>query len=241
MLIVNADDFGASSSATEASATAFAAGVITSCSAMVWMRDSDRASRLAQELGLPVGLHLNLTVPFDGADVPSAAQERQSRLTETFDRASWFTTGSKRPTRRLLEDAVRDQVEQFSASFGVPTHLDGHHHIHVRDEVLEVLPPGIVIRMIVRDPARVDEPASMRERRLHERFTAPSLTLAFERLHPALEGVGLQVLERARSECIEVMTHPLQEGQLDALLSPAWRVTLARLPVGSFDALSAKV
>ena len=52
MLIVNADDFGAAPSATDGILRAWREGTVTSASAMVWMGDSDRASRLtADQMG----------------------------------------------------------------------------------------------------------------------------------------------------------------------------------------------
>jgi predicted glycoside hydrolase/deacetylase ChbG (UPF0249 family) len=238
VLIVNADDFGASPTTTDAVLTAFAAGVITSCSAMVWMRDSSRATELARDLRLPVGLHLNLTAPFDGDDVPQLARQRQFKLTQAFGATTWLDDSPRRPPRKLIVDAVLDQLEQFTAAFGEPTHLDGHHHIHVHDAVLDVLPANLVIRSILRDPLRADEPDNRRERHLHKRFRAPSLTLAFERLHPALGGVGLAPLSRAHKTSLEVMSHPAQPGQLDALMSHDWRAAMARVPVGSFAVLA---
>lgn len=240
MLIVNADDVGASLTTTDAALTAFAGGAISSGSAMVWLRDSNRAAGLTRERGLPLGLHLNLTLPFDGPDVPRAVRERQLQLTDRFDSASWREDLSDAPPRQLLSDAVSDQLEQFRSSYGEPTHLDGHHHVHVHRAVLDVLPRGLAIRPIIREPSRADARPSRRERRLHKQFVTPDLTLAFEHLHPALGGVGLAVVERAITQDLEVMTHPQQASQLQALNSEPWRSVLARIPVGSFAALSGK-
>jgi chitin disaccharide deacetylase len=237
VLIVNADDVGASPNATDAAIEAFGRGAICSCSAMVWMRDSARAAQLARDRDMPVGLHLNLTLPFDATEVPRVARERQLRLTETLHAGSWREDIADRPPRQLLLDAVSDQLEQFRELFGEPTHLDGHHHVHVLDAVLDVLPTDLVIRPILREGAQADARASRRERRLHRRFQAPSVTLAFEHIHPALGGAGFAALERARSDLVEVMCHPQQAGQLEALMSVEWRAALARLPVGSYSAL----
>lgn len=240
MLIVNADDVGASPTTTDAAITAFAAGVISSCSAMVWLRDSSRAAGLARDRGLPVGLHLNLTLPFDGPDVPAAVRDRQLWLTECFGSGSWREDIANSPPHSLLRSAVSDQLEQFASIYGEPTHLDGHHHVHVHQAVLDVLPRGMVIRPILREPGRADARPSRRERRLQKWFRTPDLTLAFEHLHPALGGVGFDLLERARTDNLEVMTHPQQPAQLEALMSAEWRAALAQVPVGSFAAMSLK-
>ena len=238
MLIVNADDVGASVTATNAAIAAFDEGVISSCSAMVWMRDSARAGELARDRGLPVGLHLNLTLPFDAAEVSAPVRDRQMQLIDYFESASWRDDISERPPRQLLRDAVRDQLDQFALSYGNRTHLDGHHHVHVHEVVLGVLPRGMVLRPILREPQLAQARPSQRERRLRRRFRAPTLTLAFEHLHPALGGVGLDLLDRARTDCLEVMVHPQQARQLEALMSLEWRAALARVPLGSFAALA---
>src|SRR3954451_386490 len=90
MLIVNADDFGAAPSATDAILQAFDAQAISSASAMVWMHDSDRAAEIAADRGLPLGLHLNLTLPLPGSRVPAGVAARQLRLTELFAKDSWW-------------------------------------------------------------------------------------------------------------------------------------------------------
>jgi chitin disaccharide deacetylase len=238
VLIINADDLGASTSATDAAIEAFRAGVISSASAMVWMGDSPRAARLVGERGLPVGLHLNLTLPFNSPAVPAAARERQLLLVKSFGRESWREDAGDGPPRELVRAAVQDQFRAFLECYGEPTHLDGHHHVHVHEAVLDVLPRGIVIRPILREPGSTDAPAGRRERRLHKTFQTPEVTLDFVDLHPALGGVGLAPLERALTDCVEVMCHPQQPAQLQALMSAEWRALIARLPVGSFAVLS---
>ena len=61
LLIVNADDWGGDSSATDAILAAFESGGITSTTGFVHMPDSRRAAEIALGHGIPVGLHLNLT------------------------------------------------------------------------------------------------------------------------------------------------------------------------------------
>ena len=61
MLIINADDYGRNAAATDNTLRVFRRGAIISASAMVFMDDSERASQLALEAGLEVGLHLNLS------------------------------------------------------------------------------------------------------------------------------------------------------------------------------------
>ncbi len=234
MLIVNADDFGATPSTTDAICEAFDAAVITSTSGMVWMNDSTRAADIAAERGLSLGLHLNLTLPFSGLDVPQKVQERQLRLTEVFTRDGWWREAGRRIDRKLLSGAIEDQVEGFCELFGQPTHIDGHHHVHLYEAVLDLLPRTWPIRPPLRAPAQVDARLNRRERHLRRRFRAPDLALALDRLKPAAGEASLDVLDRARGLCIEVMTHPRQPPEMEFLRTSEWRATLDSLTLGSY-------
>ena len=238
MLIVNADDFGVSPSASDPTILLFAQGALSSASAMVGMRDTARAASLARECGLPTGLHLNLTLPFAEPTVPAPARERQRRLTEAFGRESWRERGGRDPDGRLIADAIEDQLERFRDAFGEPTHLDGHHHVHVHPAVLEQLPPELLTRPILSVPARACAERSARVRDRPGRAAGPDLCFALGHVHPALGGDGLQALEHARERSLEIMAHPQQERERLALESAAWRQALAALRVGSYADLA---
>jgi predicted glycoside hydrolase/deacetylase ChbG (UPF0249 family) len=238
VLIVNADDFGASRSTTDAICTAFDAAAITSTSTMVWMSDSARAAGIAAEQDLPLGLHLNLTLPFSGRDVPPDVRERQLRLTELFSRDGWWKEAGRRFDRKLLQDAIDDQVERFREQFGQPTHIDGHHHVHLYAAVLDLLPQTWPIRPPLRAPEQAQARRNKRERHLHKRFRAPDLAFALARIQPATGDVGLEVLDCAQRLCVEVMVHPLQRTEMELLTSPEWRARLDSLTLGSYAALA---
>jgi predicted glycoside hydrolase/deacetylase ChbG (UPF0249 family) len=237
MLIVNADDFGASQTVTDAICQTFDAGVVTSTSGMVWMSDTIRASQIALERGLPVGLHLNLTLPFTSHEVPPEVRDRQRRLTDIFTSDGWQDTKARRPTAELLRDAIRDQLDDFCKHFGPPTHIDGHHHVHLHEAVLELLPRTWPIRPVPGRPAEADARPDRRTRSLRARFLAPDLTFTFEHVHPDVGGTGLDLLARAHTACIEVTTHPQRKVELEALLGSEWRQVLAALPLGCYTDL----
>jgi predicted glycoside hydrolase/deacetylase ChbG (UPF0249 family) len=240
MLIVNADDFGASRSASDPVLELFDQHLVSSASAMVRMPDSTRAASLAREREMAVGLHLNLTLPFADTAVPALVGERQRRLTEMLGRESWREGAAENPDAQLLADVIADQLECFRESFGEPTHLDGHHHVHVHPAVLDQLPSELPIRPVLSVPARVEAGAgsSSRERALRRRFLCPDLCFAFEHVHPALGGDGLEVLDHARRGSLEIMVHPQREGERNALFSAEWRGALSTLTVGSYADLA---
>ena len=219
-----------SPSTTDPILECFAAGAISSTSAMVWMPDSARAARLVRERMLPVGLHLNFTLAFPVEGVPDDVRRRQLELTQAFGPESWREPAGRAPAGSLIAAAVDDQLRQFREQFGEPTHLDGHHHVHVHPAVLERLPHELPIRPPL-GPGSAGR--GLGQRWLLRRFRSPDTCLAFERIHPALGGEGLQVLGEARRRVVEVMTHPAM-GQREALLSAEWRAALAALQLGSY-------
>jgi len=234
MLIINADDMGASRSTTDPVLECFAAGTITSTSAMVWMPDTVRCAEIARARGLPVGLHLNFTLPFAADQVPDEIRRRQLTMTRSFRPDSWRGADHGIPTAELIAAAIADQLRGFRELFGEPTHIDGHHHVHLHAAVLTQLPRTLAIR----PPLSPDTGRSFGQRWLLRRFRGPATCLAFAHVHPALGG-GFDQLSDARRRTIEVMVHPAQESELEALRSPEWHRCLAGFPLASYRDLRA--
>ena len=164
MLIVNADDFGASRERVGPGRRAvLPSDVISSASAMVRMRDSARAASLARERG---AAHRPAPQPHPSVRRAGGARRRARAPApphrEFSARESWREDGGESPAGRLLADVIADQLECFRASFGEPSHLDGHHHIHIHPAVLEHLPEDLPIRPILSVPSRADAAARSR-------------------------------------------------------------------------------
>jgi chitin disaccharide deacetylase len=102
-LIVNADDFGLTTGVTDGIVEAHVNGVVTSTSLMVDAAGADHAVALAREHpGLSIGLHFVDDTP--ALDDPAHAASEFAR-----------------------------QLERFRELMGAePTHVDSHHHVHVR-------------------------------------------------------------------------------------------------------------
>jgi hypothetical protein len=88
--------------------------------------------------------------------------------------------------------------------------------------------------MAIRPPLTGAAGRTFGQRWLLRRFKSPTACLAFERIHPALGGSGLEVLAEAGHTTIEVMVHPRQPDERAALLSEEWRTALAGLALGSY-------
>jgi chitin disaccharide deacetylase len=112
-LIVNADDFGASSGINKGILDAHQRGIVTSTSLMVNMPAAAEAILLSHDVpALGIGLHVNFTNESEGPVVDLADTEA---------------------CRRELER----QFDQFVTLMGrMPTHIDSHHHVHRRATLL---------------------------------------------------------------------------------------------------------
>ena len=118
-LVVNADDFGRSSSINQAVARAHREGILTTASLMVNEPGFAEAVALARDNPrLGVGLHLSL------ASCPIAAGFR------------YFFRPSLRPQ---LKTDIRAQLHKFLASGLKLDHVNSHHHLHMHPTVLGIL------------------------------------------------------------------------------------------------------
>lgn len=239
LLIVNADDWGLRPDVTDAALEGYRAGRLTSATALVHMEDAPRAAALAQEHGLPVGLHLNLTFPY--GDAPAGPRERQLRMTRYFAAPLARRVWDPR-MRRLVSECVADQLEAFEALYGaVPTHIDGHHHIHACPTVAFSPVVALVRRMrpLPRDggPPAARWLAGAEMAVLRRRHVMPRICLPLSAVHLDADDPGPGRLASAGVEPAEVMTHPHDPADRRRLESRAWAATLARFQTGSYAEL----
>ncbi|MFN7139693.1 MAG: hopanoid biosynthesis-associated protein HpnK [Limisphaerales bacterium] len=141
LLIVNADDFGLSSSANSAIIRAHQEGILTSASLMLNEPGSDEAIALARENPrLGIGLHLTLlcghsTLPRN--QIPNLVNDQQEFCSNPAQ------VGFRYFFDRKLRDQLRAEIiAQFAKfrSIGVPLdHVDSHHHLHAHPTVFRIL------------------------------------------------------------------------------------------------------
>jgi chitin disaccharide deacetylase len=248
LLIVNADDWGGFREGTDAIDECFKIGAISSTTAMVHMSDSRRAAELALESGWPVGLHLNLTQPFDALDVQPSVRQRQRWLCAYFANLRyrrWIPSADPR-IHTLIASAVHDQLEQFAALYGrEPTHIDSHQHVHVCPDVFlsSALPRGARVRQTISPPpSALSGPRVLARRAKHRllarRFVTASCFWAARELSPTDDAIPIATaaaLSRERS--VEIMVHPSFERELRVLRSHAWTEAVANAPLGSYSML----
>jgi predicted glycoside hydrolase/deacetylase ChbG (UPF0249 family) len=250
LLIVNADDLGYNEPATDAIAECFRAGRITSATAMVYMRDSDRAAEIAREIGLPVGLHINFTEPFDDPGVPAELRARHLAMVRRFGGPS-FVYRSRRwlYDRKLREPVARciaEQLERFEQIFGgPPTHVDGHMHVQVCPNIglSSAIPAGMKMRNSLGMPPLASGPmarlTALRQRIVLRDRLSTGYFLNITDLHPEfLEGGVRKRLGLAAQTSVELMAHPGFCHEYTMLMAPEWEEWTAGLRLGSYRDLS---
>ncbi len=140
-LLINADDFGLHASINEAVAKACRNGILRSASLCVNGDAFEEAAAIAKEnRQLGVGIHLTLN-----GEKPAASREAIPSL---LDEHGYLMESHGRLFRRILDGGVRmeqialecrAQIERFLGRGLVPTHLDGHRHVHLFPPVFRLL------------------------------------------------------------------------------------------------------
>jgi len=132
MLIINADDWGASIPTTSRIEECIKAGVIDTVSAMVYMRDSRRAGRIIKNLKIDTALHLNFTTPFDGDNVPKHLLESQLKIISYLKSKKSAQFIYNHALQRHFDYVYKAQYGEYYELFGnAPQRIDGHNHMHL--------------------------------------------------------------------------------------------------------------
>jgi predicted glycoside hydrolase/deacetylase ChbG (UPF0249 family) len=244
MIIVNADDFGRSREETDVVLACYAAGRITSTTAMVFMPDSERAAAMANERGLEVGLHLNLCERFGGSVVPAHVRRSHDRVV-AFLSAGKYTVLLYNPfLREHFRRAIDAQLHEFLRLYGRrPTHIDGHRHQHLCANVLldRMLPPGCRVRRSFSFWPGEKSAINRAYRRAVDRRLARSYVIGdyFFSLQQCLRsGRMARVFGLAESGTVELMTHPRNQVEFEYLMSDQYMQSLRKSTAGSYALVS---
>jgi len=223
-LIVNADDWALSVPATNRILECVRAGVVSSVSAMVFMRDSERAAELAREHTIHSGIHLNLTCGFTAPNLPQRLQDHQQR-TAAFLRFRRFSRGHFNPLlARSFDYAVKAQMEEFERLYGArPARVDGHHNMHLCANVLvqDLLPRQAVVRRIESFAAGEKSAMERLYRRMLDRLLARRYRMPdyFFALLPMEAARIHRIVELARTSTVELGTHPADDSEYAFLMN----------------------
>lgn len=138
-LILNADDLGINEQRSHGIFMCKEQGILTSASLIPNYPGSEKGGRVAREKDLSTGLHLNLTT--------GSPMSRHADI-ETLITIDGYFLGRETLERVLRENQIdtihierelRTQIEWFLDSWGQPTHIDSHHHIHIHPVIVPIL------------------------------------------------------------------------------------------------------
>jgi predicted glycoside hydrolase/deacetylase ChbG (UPF0249 family) len=240
MLIINADDWGRSVAETDATLRCYKGARITSVSAMMFMEDSERAAELAKENELDVGLHLNFSDRFTANQYPGTLRNYHTKIVRFLAGTKYSQFLYNPFLRKEFIFSYEAQAEEFERLYSrPPSHIDGHHHMHLCANILlsNVIPAGMKMRRnfsfwpgekgLLNRTYR-----SLVDRRLAQRYQLPRY---FFDLTQCIQQKKLdRVAALAKSSNVELMTHPIVQSEEEYLMSDEFRELLQRLEVGSY-------
>jgi predicted glycoside hydrolase/deacetylase ChbG (UPF0249 family) len=240
MLIINADDWGRSVEETDAALRCYKDGRITSVSAMVFMKDSERAAELARENNIDVGLHLNLTEEFTVKVCPKLLQRSQERIRRFLKGARYSQLLYNPFLRKEASYCYEAQAAEFERLYGTPpSHVDGHHHMHLCGNMLwnSAIPAGTRMRRNFSfwpgEKGWLNRTyRALVDYRLARKYRLPDY---FFCLSQSIQGNKLGRVETlARSSNVELMTHPIVPMESDFLMGHEFHAMLQRLNIGGY-------
>jgi len=243
VVIINADDWGRSRDETDAAADCFARGRITSVTAMVFMQDSERAAHVARERGIDVGLHLNLDQPFTG-EVPSGpARERHERVVAFLTSREYAFLLYNPLLSQDFRDAYQAQYAEFVRLYGrPPSHVDGHHHLHLCTNMLlgRVITQGVRVRRSFHFWPGEKGLANRSYRKAVDWLLArrhPIVDYFFALPHCFDERRMDRVVSLARTAVVEIMTHPTNPAEHAFLTGFKFASSLGSIQAGTYAAV----
>ncbi|KAL0979856.1 hypothetical protein UPYG_G00190720 [Umbra pygmaea] len=139
-LVVTGDDFGYCPRRNQGIVDCFLAGGISNVSLLINASWAKEAAELAKRHHIPIGLHANLS---EGLPVSPGLKRGSTLLTSDgfFHGKMGFRKAlqSGQLSMPEVEQELRAQVRMFGELVGqMPSHMDGHQHVHVLPEVREV-------------------------------------------------------------------------------------------------------
>jgi hypothetical protein len=240
MLIINADDFGRSAAETDTALRCYRAGRINSVSAMVFMEDSERAAKLAKENDLDIGLHLNFSETFTGKNHLARLSYYHNRIVRFLRRTKYSQLLYNPFLRKGFSYSYQAQADEFARLFGrPPSHIDGHHHMHLCANVLlgKLIPAGMKTRRNFSFWPGEKSFLNRTYRGVVDCWLARRyrITDYFFDLTQCIEGKTLdRVAALAKSSNVELMTHPTVSAEKAFLMSDEFQVILQHLEIGGY-------
>ena len=243
MIIISADDWGRSRSETDRTLSCYEANRITSVSAMVFMRDSERAAELARGADIDVGLHLNFNERYNGHVCSPHATEVQDRIVRVLTRSKYSVVVYHPFLRKQFREVYRTQVEEFVRLYGKPpSHVDGHHHGHLCANMIieEIIPRGQRVRRNITFPRGEKGLVNRTYRRLVDQWLGRRYCLTdylFELSWCIYDNQLERVIMLAKEAKVELITHPVREEEYACLMSDTYIAATRNVQTAAYSLL----
>jgi predicted glycoside hydrolase/deacetylase ChbG (UPF0249 family) len=240
MLLVNADDLGSNKLATKRILDCYAKSRITSATAMIFMDDCEKSSDTILESGIDLGLHLNFTSPFDSTRSPSKLNEYHNRIA-AFLMSSKYNVLLYNPFLKAAFDySTKAQIEEFMRLFGkAPTHIDGHHHMHLCMNMLigGYIPHGALVRRSFSfgsgEKSRINRLYRLSvDYRLKQHYHCVDSFFSIKRFYA--EAKIKELIDLLPESTIEVMVHPEKLDEFNFLMSDTYSEFLSKIKIGTY-------
>jgi predicted glycoside hydrolase/deacetylase ChbG (UPF0249 family) len=224
-LIINADDWGRDRETTDRTLDCVRCGAVSSVSAMVFMKDSERAAALAGERCIDTALHLNFTTDLSAPYCSSRLVEHQVRIGRFLMRNSLAQACFHPVLDSSFRYVVTAQFDEFERLYGrKPERIDGHHHMHLCANVLlgGLLPAETIVRRSFSPEGSKKGRIKRAYRRAVDSLLARrySLTDFFFSLPPLEPPERLaRMFHLAERFVVEVETHPINHDEYSFLAS----------------------
>jgi predicted glycoside hydrolase/deacetylase ChbG (UPF0249 family) len=221
----------------------FKNGRITSVSAMVFMKDSQRAAELALEHRLDVGLHLNFTTKFDQNHTSNKLLECQKNINAFLQKNKYCFLLYNPILRRDFHYVYRTQYEEYIRLYNnKPTHIDGHHHMHLCTNILidQLIPKNSKVRRSFSFTSGEKSIVNRLYRSLVDRWLQGryQCTDFFFSIEPILEFDRLRrIVELSLTHNVELMVHPEKQDEYNYLLSAEYMEIIRNTKIESHKAL----
>jgi chitin disaccharide deacetylase len=243
MLIINADDWGRSKIETDVALRCYKKGRITSLSAMVFMEDSERAAEIAKQNQIDAGLHLNFSERFTGNHHSGTLADYHQRTVRFLTRSKYSQLVYNPFLQKAFAYSYKVQVEEFGRLYGKsPSHVDGHHHMHLCANLLfsDLVPSGTSMRRNFSFWPGEKSALNRAYRRLVDGWLARKYRLPdyfFDLTQSIREKKLERVMALAKSSNVELMTHPIVPLEMDFLMSDEMGVLIKSIDAGTFTQL----
>ncbi|MDO5576798.1 MAG: ChbG/HpnK family deacetylase, partial [Fibrobacter sp.] len=148
MIIINADDWGAEVGITDRILSCVDCKKVNSVSAMVFMKDSERAAKIALEKGIDTGLHLNFTLAFS-SDVPRRMRHCHESVISFLTKHKFSQIIYNPFLKREFAYVYQKQVDEYCRLYQKnAVRIDGHNHMHLCANIIweHLIPQGTFVR-----------------------------------------------------------------------------------------------